>query len=275
MQTNLWDKYKIIKKLNSNSNIKTYLVKIEPILKEIIFEDINDYYILKARLEILKNKYKIYDIIEENEKLYIIIDNNEELSKEIDKLLLSNELDIKKEGILEGHGKPIKKSEIKNLFEMEKSMCKISFEKIENNKLQKGKGTGFFCKMYVNFPFKYALFTNNHILNRTNTEIGSTIKFEYYKGEKKIKITPNRRVYTNEELDYTCIELFESDGIINYFKAQPQLYKHKRNNLEKDDIFILQFPYANDLSFSIGKIKSIKDNFIMDIASTELGFSGS
>ena len=60
MEAKLWKKCKKIQEINSNSNIKTYLVSIEPILKEIISRDINDYYIIKERLEILK-KYKIYN----------------------------------------------------------------------------------------------------------------------------------------------------------------------------------------------------------------------
>ena len=44
-------------------------------------------------------------------------------------------------------------------------MCKISFEKIENNVLKKGIGSGFFCQLNNNI-IKYALFTNNHILNK-------------------------------------------------------------------------------------------------------------
>ena len=92
---------------------------------------------------------------------------------------------------------------------------------------------------------------------------------------KKIKITENRRVFTDKELDYTCIELFESDGIINYFKIDPNLFKHNNKYLENNDIFILQFPNGNDLSFSYGKILSLKDNKIIHNSSTEDGSSGS
>ena len=52
--------------------------------------------------------------------------------------------------------KPITKEEILNLFKLEKSMCKISFE-IPND--SKDMGTGFFCELDNNFPIKYALFT--------------------------------------------------------------------------------------------------------------------
>ena len=163
-------------------------------------------------------------------------------------------------------------------------MCKISFE---TKKGEKGKGSGFFCEI-DKFPIKYALFTNNHVLNESNIEIGSIIHFEYlefhkslfnssYKQSKKeIKVTQNRKVFTNKELDYTCIELFESDGIKDFFKVDPKIFKDK-NDLKGNDIFILQFPKGNDISFSYGKILKIKekDNIILHSASTDHGSSGS
>jgi len=284
MPSKIWNKYKIIKEIGTNSNIKTYLTKIEPIIKEIIPKNKEDYYIIKERLDKLKleEELNIYEIIEENDKIYIVIDNNKELLSKIDKLILSDKLDIKKETIIQGHGRPIKKDEIFDLFKMEKSMCKISYE---NMKGEIGKGTGFFCEINIKFPIKYALFTNNHVLNELNIESGNTIQFEclelqdsifsspYIK--KKIEITDKRKVFTNEELDYTCIELFESDGILNYFKIDPKLFKYDKNNLINNDIFILQFPNGNDLSFSYGKILSIKDNEINHSASTDEGSSGS
>ena len=141
--------------------------------------------------------------------MYIVAENNEENLSKIDKLLLSEESNIKKEGIIKGHGNPITKEEIFNLFNLDKSMCKISFE---TKKGEKGKGSGFFCKI-DKFPIKYALFTNNHVLDESNIEIGSTIHFEYLEfqksisgssynpSKKEIKITQNRKVYTNKELD--------------------------------------------------------------------------
>ena len=181
MPSTIWNKYTLIKEINSNSNIKTYLAKLEPIIKEIIPKDENDYYIINERLEKIKEQLNIYEIIKENERIYIVLDNNEEVISRIDKLILSDELDVKKEGIIQGHGNPITKDEIMNLFNMDKSMCKISFETLDN---KKGKGYGFFCKI-DNFLIKYALFTNNHILNESSIEIGETINLEYLELQKK------------------------------------------------------------------------------------------
>ena len=135
-----------------------------------------------------------------------------EKNKEPKNIVIPNTID--NEVIPDTIGKPTKE-EIFNLFNLDKSMCKISFE-IEKG--EKGKGSGFFCKI-DKFPIKYALFTNNHVLNESNIEIGSKIHFEYlefqksllnssYKSSKKeLKIIQNRKVFTNKELDYTCIEL--------------------------------------------------------------------
>ena len=84
-----------------------------------------------------------------------MINNEEELISKIDNLILTNsfeineenELNIKKEGKIEGHGKPITKEEILNLFQMEQSICRIEFERIEDNKQKTGHGSGFFVKL--------------------------------------------------------------------------------------------------------------------------------
>ena len=285
MPSTIWNKYNIVKEINSNSKIKTYLTKIEPIVKEITPKDEDEYYIIIERLEKLKQQFNIYEIIKENEKIYIVLENNDEVLSKIDELILSDELDVKKEGIIQGHGNPITKEEIFNLFNMDKSMCKITFETLKG---EKGKGSGFFCKI-DNFPIKYALFTNHHVLSESNIEIGKTINLEYLELQKsllylsssykivnkQIKITEKRKVFTNKKLDYTCIELFESDGIIKLFKIEPDLFQHNKNFLENNDIFILQYPLGNELSFSYGKILSLKDNKIMHSASTNVGSSGS
>ena len=271
----IWNKYKIIKQINSNSKIKTFLTRIEPIVKEIIFKNKEEYYIIIERIEKLKEEVNIYEIIEENEKLYIVIDNNEEILSKIDKLILCDEIDIQKEGIIEGHGKPITKEKMYELFNMEKSMCKIEYNTEEGNV---GKATGFFCEI-DDFPIKYALFTNNHILNESNIKIGNTIIYECLVNSKytpkKIKLKKNRKVFTNKILDYTCVELLEIDDIKDYFEIEPNLFQIDKNYLKNNDIFILQYPNGNDLSFSSGKILKIGDDIIRHNASTEKGSSGS
>ena len=211
MPSKIWSKYKMVKKIESNSNIKTYLTRLEPIIIEVKSKNKYDFYIINERLEKLKLELKdginIYEIIEENERIYIVIDNNDELLLKVGKLILLEELDIKKEGIIQGHGSPITKNEIFDLFKKEKSMCKISFETMDG---EVGKGSGFFCEIDKNYPIKYALFTNNHILDEPNIEIGKTIHLECLEQslfdsisiKKEIKITDKRRIFTHKELHY-------------------------------------------------------------------------
>ena len=277
----IWEKYQKIEELNSNSKIKTYKAKIEPIILEIIPEDKNEYYKIKGRLEIIKRKYKIIEIIEEIEKFYLVVNKDDELISKIDKLLLTEELNIEKEGKIVGHGSPISKNEILNLLKMDHSMCRILFERIENNREIIDHGSGFFCKIEGNFPIKYALFSNNHILNESNLEIGKIIKLKYFESnalvEKSINLTNNRKTFTNKDLGYTCIEIFESDGIKNFFKVEPHIILNQSKDgkiFEENDIFVLQFPDENEISFSDGNIIQIKNNEIIHQASIEGNFSG-
>ena len=277
MTLTIWNKYKKIKELDKNSNIKTYLARIEPVIKEISYKNKNEYLIIIERIERIKNKIKIYDIIEEENKIYLVIDNNNEIISEIDNLILKDEIILKKEGLLKGQGNPVSKNEIIELFNMEKSMCKIIYEKIVDNEIKKGKASGFLCEIY-DFPIKYGLFTNNHVLNENDIKKGNIINLEFLNEssyiKKKIIIDEKRRVYTDKELDYTCIEIYQSDGFKYYFKIDPILFNNK-NCLKNTDIFILQYPEGNELCFSYGKILSLKDNNIIHSASTKDGSSGS
>ena len=179
----IWNKNKKIEEISSKGNIKTYKTKIEPIIKEIIPKNKNEYDNILYNLQNYKDS--IYEIIEENNKIYVVLLN--------DNINLDN-INIIKEGYNDNNI-PITKNEINELFLKEKAMCKIISDKIENN--SKVYGTGFFIKLNDN---KYGLLTNNHIINKI--EIGNTIHFYYLSEYKEIEITKDREVYTNEELDY-------------------------------------------------------------------------
>ena len=70
----------MIKEIGTNSNIKTFLTRIELIAKEIIPKNKDDYYIIIKILvklkEELEEEINIYELIEENEKKYLVMDNN-------------------------------------------------------------------------------------------------------------------------------------------------------------------------------------------------------
>ena len=57
---------------------------------------------------------------------------------------------------------------------------KIIYEKIEDNKIKKGKRSDFLCEI-DEFPIKYGLFTNNHVLDENDIKKGNTINIELLK----------------------------------------------------------------------------------------------
>ena len=133
------------------------------------------------------------------------------------------------------------------------------------------KGTGFFCEIKLNNKLTKVLFTNNHVLNDYN----SNIKIEY---DRKIKILKkeNRFFYTNEDLDYSCIEILDSDNFNNYFKVDKNI---NNNNPEEeykyDQLVIIQYPGGNTVKFGEGYINEIKKESIIYSIMSEGGSSGS
>ena len=277
MDSKFSNKYNIVKQINenkSNINSSLYLVNLKKLLvmKKIETNNFEDKTLIYNIMQRMKEEIKIYDIIEENEIIYIIFENKEEYKTKIENIL---ENKILKEGMLKSHSRPLNKKEIDELYNNESSMCKISFVYEKNGIPRTGTGTGFFCEIKEkDIPFKKALFTNNHILNKENIEIGKYITFEYLNKRKQIEIKEERRVFTNEKYDFTCIEIFDEDEIKNFFKIYPNISKNK-NILSNAEIFILQYPFGGELSFSSGKVISIRENTIKHSASTNEGSSGS
>ena len=73
MPEKVWEKYAKLKEIgNNNSKVKAYLARIEPIIKEIKPKNKNDYILIIKKIEEIKHKIKIYDIIEEKEVIYIV-----------------------------------------------------------------------------------------------------------------------------------------------------------------------------------------------------------
>ncbi len=176
---------------------------------------------------------------------------------------------IKKEIVPMGKNSPMTKSELINLIKIgEDSMVKIYSNQ--------GNGSGFFC--FINDPsinFNYALFTNNHVLGKENINIGERISFEYKSELKNFTLDENRKVFTNEELDYTCIEIKKEDNFKDFFLIDEFILNYDENKYKNKDIIILQFPNGGEISFSDGKIMQINENKILYTSSTEEGSSGS
>ena len=165
--------------------------------------------------------------------------------------------------------RPLNMKNIKRYQKKEDAICKI--------KINNGSGTGFFCQIELNNKKMKCLFTNNHVLNISNIEIGSKIKFLHQNRIKTIEIIKKRFVCTNKKLDYTCIEIFDDENFDNYFIIDPHINCNNPDEEYKDDkITILQCPGNEDVSIAEWRILEIQKNTkIIHSVSTEPGSSGS
>ena len=138
--------------------------------------------------------------------------------------------------------------------------------------LSGNEGSGFFCEIKVNNRLMKVLFTNYHVINNLNSDI----KIEHNKEKKIIKLSENRFKCTNEELDYTCIEILKEDGFNNYFKIDKNInINNPYEEYKYDDYVMIQYPGGDDVSFAQGYINNIKDYNIIYTMKTEYGSSGS
>ena len=164
-------------------------------------------------------------------------------------------------------------------IEIEKEIEDILFQKGRNSTCKiitkQSNGTGFFCKIpYYQKEIK-VLFTNNHILNEEMIKIKKNIHFVYKLKRKMIEITPQRICLTNQLLDYTIIEIFDDDGIDDFFEIENKEYEDINEIFLNEDIAIIQYPKGGPLKINGGHLKNINDYNIEHSVSTEHGSSGS
>ena len=78
--------------------------------------------------------------------------------------------------------------------------------------------SGFFCRI----PFGdkkelvNALFTCHHVLTQKILSSTEHIILQINKKEKKLSLK-NRRIYSNPQLDYSCIEILNEDDIEDFY----------------------------------------------------------
>ena len=129
---------------------------------------------------------------------------------------------------------------------------------------------------YKEIPFTKCLITNNHVINEAGAD--DEIRIEYQNHGKVIEITKDgkeRKVFTDENLDYSVIELFDDDDFKYFFKIDQDIIKNGTTVFKNHDIFILQYPNGKELCFSLGKVLSINNIKLRHNCSTTFGSSGS
>ena len=147
--------------------------------------------------------------------------------------------------------------------------CKIL---LENNNY----GSGFFCKIPIEVKKQIykinMLFTNNHVLNNESIKFGKIIEFQYKNEKKIIKITEDRFCGTNDDLDYTFIQIFKEDGIEDFYEIENENENPNRDYFF-EDICIMQ--YTKDLYLKVGHLIQIIEGQIFHSITSSKGSSGS
>ena len=159
-----------------------------------------------------------------------------------------------------------KKTEEFLLKKSNAATCKIISESENGKPLH---GTGFFC----NIPLLgKVLFTNNHILNKNSIKKGEIIKCRYKDELKKFEIK-NRIFFTNEELDYTCIQILNEDKIEDFFEIENENSNNPKE-YNGEDIALPQYPKGGPLKINAGCLVKIEGNQIFHYVTTFKGSSG-
>ena len=165
-----------------------------------------------------------------------------------------NEKDYNPENVIKREKKLISFNEINKILKKLDAICKI----LKGNE----EGLGFFCKINIKGKEMKMLFTNNHVLNENNIKQNSIIEIQQNNKKYQIKITEDRFTTTNEELDYTCIQIFDYESYNNYLIIDNEINNENAYEKYKDDKFIIiQYTGNEDCpSFDEGEIKKINNN---------------
>ena len=120
--------------------------------------------------------------------------------------------DIIKEQFISDYPLPISKEQTEKII----SQMKSSVVKIYKGGF---KGTGFLCKIpeFDSKKISYFLITNHHVLKEDDIKLDSIISFSISDQSqlKSLSLSSNRKIFTNETLDVTFIEIFpEKDQLI-------------------------------------------------------------
>ena len=83
------------------------------------------------------------------------------------------------------------------------------------------------------------LFTNNHVLNENTIKPNSIIEIQQNNNKYQIKITEDRFTSTNEDLDYTCIQIFDNEPYNNYLIIDNEINNENAYEEYKDDSFVI------------------------------------
>ena len=158
------------------------------------------------------------------------------------------------------------------------STCQILMDENNHNLY----GSGFFCKIpYTenNNNLLNVLLTCEHVLNKDVVLSNKDITIKVNDKIKKISLSKKRKKWSSKEMDYSCIEILDDDGIDDYYQLDDiVLKKDYSNDLYLDDrkkhIMIFAIMKNKRRGHSSGLIKNKKDHLFAHNCNTDPGCSG-
>ena len=162
------------------------------------------------------------------------------------------------------------------LDKSEKSICEI--------KSNSGNGTGFFCVLkYPDNPNNiiYCLITNYHVIDDNFLNSKECIEIKMNNNEMKLHLINKRRLWSNKEIDFTCIEIIKEDNLIEKitpFDINENCYNNNFNNEDynKNGIILSAIGTSKDIEISQGAIYYMENNnnIFYHNCNIEEGYSG-
>ena len=122
-------------------------------------------------------------------------------------------------------------------------------------------GSGFFCTIPFGAKKELinVLFTCHHVLTKEFILSSNDIKLEINKKEKLLPIK-KRRIYSNPEIDYSCIEILDEDDLDDFYSIDDISLKKNFSPEGYKDKQVVIFAIMKNLKigFSNGLIKQGK-----------------
>ena len=167
---------------------------------------------------------------------------------------------------------------IKTLLEKcEKSICEIQKDN--------GYGSGFLC--IIKYPDRFnkicCLITNYHVIDDDMLNYKENIEIIINKQLKKINLNYKRKIWRDEEIDFTCIEILEEDKIIENIKPfdiNDNCYNKNFNHqkYDKKGIIVASIEQYKIIEIPQGILYYIenenKNQYFYHDCNTKDGFSG-
>ena len=166
------------------------------------------------------------------------------------------------------------------LKQLKYGICKIVMEK--------GHGTGFFCKINSNnlfnkknniFNYKTFLITNYHVINKDTIKSNNNkILFTLYDDQinRVLSLDESRLTYYSKHWDIAIIEIVHTDGIKYFLDLDYGIFKEKAEEFYKNkSIYNISYPKNEQASVSYGLLKEVKTYQMLHLCSTDSGSSGS